>query len=651
MSVADEVPQTATQGDIEPEEGVSLKAAFMLAWRCWPYYRPQLKHLSTFILLNVLMGTGILVAAVIGSDLVENKILLGERLEPMQASMLLLDENLVTTGKINEPPLTADQRRQVRFAVLVLGCLLTVVALLAGVLVWYYMTWIFQQINQQLRVEMLTNAEHLSLRYHNQARTGDAIYRVYQDSATITNVLRYMVLSPLRIVAWGGFGLVLLLMFSPWLGLFFLAATIPTYFLMSYFIPKVRTAAKLSRQCNSDLTSRIQETLAAIRVIKASGAEDRLMTQFDRDSQQALDFAYQMRLHTALLTVGVAVVGLTCVLMAEYFMSTWAINETPTYFGGSIALVGFAVWNLGAFKAATSRSEDLASQVWELAFFWCTVQDIIVGLRRSFYLLDIEPEVVDAKDPETFPKLLQQVRFDALQFSYLPGQEILKQASLSANESTITAIVGGTGAGKSTLMSMLLRLYDPDEGDVYINDLNLKEILIADIRSNVAIALQQNVLFAMSVTDNIRFGCPNASQVEVEAAAKVACADEFIRLLPDGYATELGERGGKLSTGQRQRLSIARAILRDTPVLILDEPTASLDAETERRVMRNLAEWGRSRVLFVITHRLSTIRDANQIAFLENGVISESGSHQELLDLNGSYAGFVAAELGHGAGM
>ena len=207
MSVADEVPQTATQGDIEPEDGVSLKSAFMLAWRCWPYYRPQLKHLSTFILLNVLMGTGILVAAVIGSDLVENKILLGERLEPMQASMLLLDENLVTTGKINEPPLTADQRRQVRFAVLVLGCLLTVVALLAGVLVWYYMTWIFQQINQQLRVEMLTNAEHLSLRYHNQARTGDAIYRVYQDSATITNVLRYMVLSPLRIVAWGGFGL------------------------------------------------------------------------------------------------------------------------------------------------------------------------------------------------------------------------------------------------------------------------------------------------------------------------------------------------------------------------------------------------------------------------------------------------------------
>ena len=193
---------------------------------------------------------------------------------------------------------------------------------------------------------------------------------------------------------------------------------------------------------------------------------------------------------------------------------------------------------------------------------------------------------------------------------------------------------------------MLLRLYNPDAGSVLINDVDLSQMSAEDVRSNISIALQQNVLFATSVAENIRYGMTDIDQESVAAAAKVACADEFIGAMPDGYDTELGERGGKLSTGQRQRISIARAILRDTPILILDEPTASLDAETERQVINNLGEWGRSRVIFIITHRLSTIRNADQIAFLEDGVVKELGSHQELLDQGGCYADFVAAELG-----
>ena len=195
-------------------------------------------------------------------------------------------------------------------------------------------------------------------------------------------------------------------------------------------------------------------------------------------------------------------------------------------------------------------------------------------------------------------------------------------------------------------MSMLLRLYNPDSGAVLVNEVALSQISAEDVRSNVSIALQQNVLFATSVADNIRYGRSDIDQGQVTAAAQVACADDFVRAMPDGYDTELGERGGKLSTGQRQRISIARAVLRDTPILILDEPTASLDAETERRVMANLGEWGRERVVFIITHRLSTIRNADQIAFLEDGVIKELGSHQQLLAQNGAYAEFVAAELG-----
>tara|TARA_Y100000022_G_scaffold42402_2_gene35041 strand:+ start:8905 stop:10731 length:1827 start_codon:yes stop_codon:yes gene_type:complete len=598
------------------------------------------------VLINSVLGALALGAAFIGTDLIENKIILGEKLEPLQATMLLLDEDFVSSAGAENGQLGLEQRKAVRERVIVLAGVLAVLLVGISVCVWYYMTWIFQRVNQDLRVEMLSRVEHLSLRYHSDSKTGDAIYRIYQDSATVVNVLLYMVISPLRVVAWATFGIVVLLLFSPALGFLLVAAAVPTIMLMRFYIPKIRVAATLSREYNSDLTSRIQETLAAIRVVKASGAETRLMERFQSDSQKALDAAFDMRKYIAYLTVSVAVVGLSFVFIADYFMATWAIRGDTTFLGGSIALVGFAVWNLGAFKVATGRGEEVSAQIWELAFYWSTVQDLVAGLKRAFFLLDLEPEVVDVESPQAFPEKLKEVRIENIEFGYESDRMILKGASLSAKTGTLTAIVGATGSGKSTLMSMLLRLYNPDSGAVFVNEVALSQMSAEDVRSNVSIALQQNVLFATSVADNIRYGRSDIDQGQVTAAAQVACADEFVRAMPDGYDTELGERGGKLSTGQRQRISIARAVLRDTPILILDEPTASLDAETERRVMENLSEWGRERVVFIITHRLSTIRNADQIAFLEDGVIKELGSHQQLLAQNGAYAEFVAAELG-----
>ena len=635
-----------TQSAESSGESGELKEAFRLALRCWPYYRAQAKHLATFVLINTILGACVLGAGIIGSDLIENKIIMGEQLEPMQATMLLLDSEYVASTGTDETTLSADQRKEVRQRVIVLAGVLAVLLLSISVCVWYYMIWIFQRVNQDLRVEMLSRVERLSLRFHSDSKTGDAIYRIYQDSATIVNVLLYMVISPLRVVAWASFGIFVLLLFSPALGFMVMLAGIPTFALMRYYIPKVRQAATLSRECNSDLTSRIQETLAAIRVVKASGAETRLMERFQNDSQKALDAAFDMRKYIAFLTVGVAVIGLSFVFVADYFMAVWAMREEPTYFGGGIALVGFAVWNLGAFKAASLRGEEASAQIWELAFYWCTVQDLVAGLKRAFFLLDLEPEVVDVADPQPFPQTLQQVRIENIRFGYQPDRPILRGATLSASSSTVTAIVGATGSGKSTLMSMLLRLYNPDGGAVFINDTELSQMSTQDVRANISIALQQNILFATSVAENIRYGMRDVDDAQVIAAAKVACADEFICTLADGYDTELGERGGKLSTGQRQRISIARAILRDTPILILDEPTASLDAETERQVMTNLATWAQSRVVFIITHRLSTIRNADQIAFLEDGVVKELGTHQQLVAQQGPYAEFVAAELG-----
>ena len=268
-----------------------------------------------------------------------------------------------------------------------------------------------------------------------------------------------------------------------------------------------------------------------------------------------------------------------------------------------------------------------------------------VGLHRAYHLLDVEPEVADPSHPVRMPSPIREVRYRDVRFAYEAGRTVLDGVDLLARAGTVTAIVGATGSGKSTLMSLLLRLYDPDGGNVRINGVDIRMIGIDELRGNIAIALQQNVLFAATVADNIGYASVGATRRDIEAAARVACADEFIREMADSYDTELGERGGKLSTGQRQRLSIARAVVRNTPILILDEPTASLDAETEQRLLANLSDWGRDRVVFLITHRLSTIRNADQIAFLEGGRIREAGSHDALSAIpDGRYRRFVAAE-------
>lgn len=265
-----------------------------------------------------------------------------------------------------------------------------------------------------------------------------------------------------------------------------------------------------------------------------------------------------------------------------------------------------------------------------------------MGLNRVFDILDIEPDVQNRPNAFPMPPFTTKVEFANVSFAYESERPVLHDISFSAQAGSITAIVGPTGSGKTSLVSLLFRLFDPTNGSVSIDGRDIRDFQVDTLRNNISVALQENVLFGTSVRDNIAYVVPDADDEHVQRAAWVACADEYIDTLPNGIDTILSDRGGKLSTGQRQRLTIARAVAKDAPILILDEPTAALDAVTEHRVLDRLSEWGEGRAIFLITHRISTIQRADQIIFLDGGRILEQGSHDELMTMDaGRYRAFV----------
>jgi len=645
-----------------------------LALRTWPYFRPMLKHL---MVLGGLMLSGIVAgipAAFVGTDLFYNKVLIGQKLQPLQATVLFVGDEYVTNearqlgstpsnvtddSHLNFPSgvddsaqpdtvalLTQGQRKTVRNRLIIWGIIGGLFGALFGAGFWYYNVWIWQSVNQNLRVAMVERAESLSLSYHDNARVGDAIFRVYQDSAMIVNLIQSGIYTPISATLSLLLGLFVVAMFDPWFTLMVVVVAFPVAWLSIVSTPRIRRRVLANRIANSDLTSRAQEVFAAVKVVKANRAESRVFDRFSADSIRALDAAYFLRLDMALITLVVGLLAGSTLILSEYIMVSWIIDQRDTFLGALVAsLIGFAVWNYGAYRIAMGQVGGFAFGMRGLLGIWMRMQDLFLALERAFFLLDIEPEVDDPENPLPFPIRVAHVRWRNVVFGYNPDQPILRGVDLEAGAGTITAIVGATGSGKSTLMSLLLRLYDPDSGRIEVNDVDLKELAVDDVRRHASIALQKNVLFANTIANNIGFGNPTAEPAAVETAATIACAHDFIEAQSKGYNTELGERGAKLSAGQRQRLSIARAVLRDAPILILDEPTASLDAQTEQRVLANLATWGTDKVIFLITHRLSTIRNANQIAFLEDGRIVETGSHDELTRLeNGRYRAFVETE-------
>ena len=575
-------------------------------------------------------------------DLLNQSILQAKPLTPFLANF------------IGRPDLAQDviellsvlQRHELQWVYMVFIVLAGAMMFPFGMVLPYYNVWIMQRINQDLRLALVERWHQLSLRYHSDHRVGDSVYRIYQDSAQVTAIIQ-MLVDVLTQVTMYGIAVLLVAALDPLLGLLALVVAVIAVLWARWFSPRLRVRSLVAREANSDLTSRIQEAFAAVRVIKGHGTEDIELERFEEDSVVAFNTAYKVRSMVAIVMIVMFTLTAAILIGGEYMMAIWAHRDRETFAAVLIGLVGlsFVKWNLAAFQWTYSKFLEGSDQVRGLLRAWTGAQDMAMGLDRVFNILDIEPDVKNDPEAIPMPTFKHEIRFDNVSFAYETGRPVLKNISFAATPGSITAIVGPTGSGKSTLVGLLTRIFDPDAGGILIDGNDLRRLDLDSLRSSVSIALQENVLFAMSVRDNIRYVVPAAEDEQVYAAAKVACVDDYIDSLPQGLDTLLGDRGGKLSTGQRQRLSIARAIVKDAPILILDEPTAALDARTEHRVLERLAEWGEGRAIFLITHRISTIQRANHILYIDRGEIIESGSHAELMELDaGRYRRFVETE-------
>ncbi len=599
----------------------------------------------------LVVGGAIMAFAVIGiplgwllTDLATSKVGLGQPLTGFQAWVLRLDP----ADYVAVDSLSVGAREVLRDRVILVGVALTLIGTPWGI--WLAIWWIQmqQRVNQSLRQHMMHNVHGSSMRKAAEAKVGDSIYRAFQDSAQVTNLLGQFV-TPVPMIFTAIGTMISILAFEWWLPLVVASGLAALFVLGAWASDVVRRDFRRMREENSLLTSGIQETLSGIKVVKANAAEARFQARFEAASRSAFEAAYRARVRFAGLQILAFTLTALIMIPLAAVLALKAADGAPILAGGLIGAIGFATWSLAVYQSATSQAGTVLSTGRSLLGMWIRAQDMAVGMDRAFTQVDVEVEVRDAAEPRSFEPPREAVRFLGVHFAYVHDRPVLRGVDLEARVGEVTGILGPTGSGKTTLASLLLRLFDPDAGRIEVDGIDLREFDLDSLRRGVSIALQENLLFGTTIRENIRYAVPNATDEAVRAAAEVACACEFIETLPLGYDTELGERGARLSSGQRQRRSHARGIIKDSPVLILDEPTAALDAETEARVLENLARWGAGRVILLITHRLSTIRRADRIVVLDEGVVAEAGSPDALLAREaGAYRRFVELELGAG---
>ena len=480
-----------------------------------------------------------------------------------------------------------------------------------------------QRMVNDLRAALMGHLHRLSLAFHSRQKVGDLMYRVTSDSFAVQTMIMNGVL-PILSAAILLVGMILVLVpIDPVLTLIALTVVPALFVLIALFNRKITSVATEVRERESVVYSLVQWAMTSIKVVQAFTKEEEEHRRFMGASRASLKATLRLygwqTLYSALVN-GVITAGTALVVYA-----------------GATAVLGGRL-SLGQLIVFISYLAQLYAPVNQITQSWGLIAGARVGARRCFEVLDVDTDLPDGNREFRPEGALGAIEWRHVFFRYRPQTPVLQRIDLAIKRGTKVALVGPTGAGKSTLLGLLPRFFDPDEGAVLIDEVDVREYRLASLRRQISMVLQPPLVFPLSIKDNIAYGRPGASDAEIERAARLARIHDMITKLPEGYDTVVGEGAGTLSEGEKQRLTIARAILRDAPILILDEPTSALDVETEALVMEGIRRLTEGRTTFIIAHRLSTVRDADLILVLRDGTIVEQGAFQELLRRGGCFA-------------
>lgn len=485
-------------------------------------------------------------------------------------------------------------------------------------------------ITLNLRQQVYAHLQKLSIGYFDKTKTGDLSYRLTEDIDRIGEVINkfFHQFVPCILQLIVVLGYMVYLNWQLTLAAFIIAPLM--ILLITWFGERLLKFSRISQNRISDLSALLTEIFGSMRLVQAFAAEDYMINQFTKEAEQNRRAKYLAERLKALQFVVVGFLEAMSVILL-FFVGGWQIYNKTLTGPGFISYVAAVAMLIDPVAITTANYSDFKQGQ--------------ASCDRIFELLAIIPKIQDKEDAIILPNIRGQVEYRHVNFSYNPDKPVLQDMNLLVKPGETIALVGPSGAGKTTLVNLLLRFYDVEAGEILIDDINIKDVKVNSLRRQMGMVLQEVMLFSGTISENIAFGRIDYDFDKIERAAKIANAHQFILQLPDGYHSLVGERGVNLSGGQKQRIAIARAVLLDPRILILDEATSSLDSESEALVQEALERLMLDRTVFIIAHRLATVRRADRILVVETGQIVESGTHTELLEKEGRYASFYAHQF------